>query len=523
MSSRTLSLPTRAVTVFSGAVGLTVKILLLSIVNAVAIWACAVLVLDGKWFFVGAAGAATLAVDAIYLLPRRLIPLKFLVPGTVFLLAFQVIPIAYNVNVAFTNWATGHILTKSEAIRAIEEQTLEPPFNGKSYVMAPASDADGSLVLVLVEEGSRRAFLGTRTGLQPLAHDQIRLAPSGAIAQVSGYRLIKGRDLASLDRELSSFTVPTGPSTAIRPEGLGTALELRKTLRYDPKRDVFIRLADGRIFRDNGRGSFASGNEELEPGWRADVGLDNFRRLARDPLIQKPFLRVLAWTFMFATLTVLLSFALGLLVAIALNRPGMRFLRVYRSLLVLPYAVPAFLSILVWRGLLNDEFGLVNRLLPFSLPWLFDPTWAKASVILVSVWLTVPYFFLVSLGALQSIPGELVEAARVDGGSPWQIFRRVTLPLLLVAVAPLMIASFAFNFNNFNNIYLLTGGGPTTDDQTIAGATDILISYTWKLAFQAGKGQDYGLASAISIVIFFVVATISALSFWRSRSLEELR
>jgi arabinogalactan oligomer/maltooligosaccharide transport system permease protein len=220
---------------------------------------------------------------------------------------------------------------------------------------------------------------------------------------------------------------------------------------------------------------------------------------------------------------VLLSFALGLFLAIALDKPGMRYLRTYRSLLIIPYAIPSFLSILVWQGLLNDEFGLVNRLLPVDAPWLFDPTWAKISVILVSLWLTFPYFFLVSLGALQSIPSELTEAGRVDGGGPWQLFRRVTLPLLLVAVAPLMVASFAFNFNNFNNIYLLTEGGPPAEDQSVAGGTDILISYTWKLAFQSGKGQDYGLASAISIMIFFIVATISALSFWRSRTLEETR
>jgi len=143
-------------------------------------------------------------------------------------------------------------------------------------------------------------------------------------------------------------------------------------------------------------------------------------------------------------------------------------------------------------------------------------------VILVSVWLTTPYFFLISLGALQSIPAELIEAARVDGAAAWQSFRKVTLPLLLVAVAPLMIASFAFNFNNFGNIYLLTGGGPALNDNTIAGATDILISYTYKVAFAAGLGQDYGLASAFSIVIFFIVATISALSFWRTKSLENL-
>ena len=143
-------------------------------------------------------------------------------------------------------------------------------------------------------------------------------------------------------------------------------------------------------------------------------------------------------------------------------------------------------------------------------------------MILVSVWLTVPYFFLVSLGALQSIPAELTEAARVDGGGGWAIFRRVTLPLLLVAVTPLLIASFAFNFNNFNNVYLLTGGGPYTGSSSIAGTTDILISYTYKLAIASGKGNDYALASAVAMIIFVIVASISSVGFSRSKALESL-
>jgi ABC-type sugar transport system permease subunit len=126
------------------------------------------------------------------------------------------------------------------------------------------------------------------------------------------------------------------------------------------------------------------------------------------------------------------------------------------------------------------------------------------------------------MGALQSIPGELIEAAKVDGGGRMQIFRKVTLPLLLVAVTPLLIASFAFNFNNFGNIYFLTGGGPPAEDQSVAGATDILITYTYKIAFESGKGSDYGLASAVSIYIFVLVGAISAFAFWRSKSLENI-
>jgi arabinogalactan oligomer/maltooligosaccharide transport system permease protein len=173
--------------------------------------------------------------------------------------------------------------------------------------------------------------------------------------------------------------------------------------------------------------------------------------------------------------------------------------------------------------LLNDEFGIVNQTLHTDIPWLFDPTWAKVSCILVNVWLGFPYWFLVCTGALLAVPDELTEAARVDGAGPFQVFRKVTLPLLLVATAPLLIASFAFNFNNFNNIYFLTGGGPYEVSQTVAGSTDILISYTYKIAFQGGSGAQYGLAAAVSIFIFFIVAGISALSFWRTRALEEIR
>jgi arabinogalactan oligomer/maltooligosaccharide transport system permease protein len=517
------SAPSRLVAAFSGTVGLGLKIALLSLVNALAVWAAFVLADHRKWAPLAALVAATLVLDALYLAGRRAIPAKFLVPGTVFLLAFQLIPIVYTVRVAFTNYSTGHILTKSQAIDAIQDATLAQPPNGKTYTMAPARDGDGDLVLILVDDASGNVFAGDSEGLQPLSKSDVRVSPDGFVVSARGYELLKGAALLGIDRQLNSLRVPVGGSSAIQPQGLDVAVELEPTVRYDAARERFVRVKDAVVFRDNGRGSFVAANgEELEPGWRASVGVRNFDRLLHDKLVRQPFLRVFVWTIAFAALTVLFSFALGLFLAIALDQPGMRFQRLYRALLVIPYAIPGFLSLLVWQGLLNDDFGVVNNVLHLDVPWLFNPNWAKVSILLVSTWLTFPYFFLVSLGALQSIPGELVEAARVDGGGAWAIFRRVTLPLLLVAVAPLMIASFAFNFNNFGNIYLLTGGGPPASDNSVAGATDILISYTYKLAFASGKGQDYGLASAISIVIFLIVATISAVSFSRTKALENL-
>jgi arabinogalactan oligomer/maltooligosaccharide transport system permease protein len=512
--------------VFSGSVGFAVKIALLSLSNGLAVWAGYVLVDRRHWIAVAVLAAATALIDYLYLVRRKTPAAKFLIPATVFLIAFQVAPIIYTVEVAFTNYSTGHITTKADAIRQIELVTLEPPANGKTYTAAAARDGDGHLVLILHDDATGKDYVGTTKGLTPLPASDISVGALG-ITRAKGYRLLKGNELFSIDQTLNKFVVPTAGGAGIRIQGLSQAVELRPTLRYDATRDVFVRVANGQLFRDNGRGSFVSSTgEELEPGWKTWVGFRNFSNIIHNPLVRKPFLSIFWWTVVFAVSVVFLSFAVGLFLAIALNKKGMRFQRLYRSLILIPWAVPGFLSLLVWQGLLNDDFGVVNRIflnpVGLNVPWLFDGSWAKVSVILVSFWLTVPYFFLVSMGALQAIPDELVEAARVDGGGPLQIFRRVTLPLLLVAVSPLLIASFAFNFNNFNNIYLLTGGGPAQGTSSIAGSTDILISYTYKLAIATGKGQDFALASAVSIIVFLIVASISAVSFSRTKALENL-
>jgi ABC-type sugar transport system permease subunit len=515
------ALVARLVSFFSGAVGLAVKIALLSASNGLAIWAIYVLLTRRHWVAVVLLAAATALIDVVYLARRRTLPAKFLIPGTVFLVGFQVFPIVYTFEVAFTNYSTGHITTKADAIQQIENTSLQPAASGKTYTMAAARDAAGKLVLILQDDATKKDYVGTQKALTPLPAGTVRASAAG-IQSAQGYTLLRGAALFDVQQQLQSFVVPVGEGAGIRPQTLSNAIALQPTLRYDKQRDAFVRISDGRVYRDNGSGEFAHGSDALEPGWKTGVGFKNFSRIAHDPLIRQPFLQVFAWTFAFAASTVLVSFALGLFLAIALDKKGLRFQRIYRSILIVPYAVPAFLSLLVWQGLLNDQFGVVNRLFHIHVPWLFDANVAKVSVVLVSAWLTVPYFFLVSMGALQAIPDELTEAARVDGGGPFQIFRRVTLPLLLVAVAPLMVASFAFNFNNFNNIYFLTAGGPPQANSAVAGATDILISYTYKLAIATGKGQDFALASAVTIIVFLITAAISTIGFARTRVLEEV-
>jgi arabinogalactan oligomer/maltooligosaccharide transport system permease protein len=514
----------RAVALFSGPPGLVIKIILLSVMNALAVWAAYVLASRHHWVALPILVASTLAIDFVYLVPRRwTLPLKFLIPGTVFLVAFQIVPIIYTIEIAFSNYSTGHVIDKASAIEAIKINSLQPPENGKQYEAAPARDDSGDLVLLLRDDASGAVYVGTKEGLTPLAKRDVTISPDTLQPTAAkGYALIKGAELFSLDKELAALRIPTRGDAAIQAQGVAQAVELQPTLRYDPAKNQFVRIGDGAVFTDNGRGSFVNGKTELEPGWKTTIGFHNFGKLANDPAYRNPFLKILVWTFAFATITVLGAFALGLFLAILLDKKGMRFQRFYRAALIVPWAMPGFLSLLVWAGLLNDDFGIINRLFGIHVPWLFDANWAKVSVLMVSVWLTTPYFFLVSLGALQSIPQELTEAARVDGGGAWAVFRRVTLPLLLVAVAPLMIASFAFNFNNFGNIYFLTGGGPYTEASSVAGSTDILITYAYKLAIATGKGQDFALASAVAIVIFFIVGTISGVLFYRSKSLENL-
>jgi len=510
------------ISLFSGVGGLIVKLLLLCVLNVITGWAIIVLFTQDRVEWALGTIAVLALIDFIYLVPNRFLPAKFIVPGSVLLIAYLIVPIFFTINTAFQQYSTGHVLTKSEAIETNIEQNVVQ--GDRFFQMTPARDASGELVLVLVDDTSGQTYLGRESGLEEIDPTTVLVDDFGDVVPPEGFTPLVGEQLFAIDAELAAFEVPLGGGRVIKTEGFSGAYDAVPGFEYDPMRDVLIASESGVAYRDNGRGGFESADgEQLVVGWREYIGFENFTAVVTNPLVRQPFLRAFVWTIGFAGSTVLISFAIGLFLAKVIDKQNLRGKKFYRSMLVIPYAIPGFLSLLVFKGLLNDDYGLINKLLPFDPPWLFDPWWARLSVILVSVWLTTPYFLLVCMGALQSILTELVEAARVDGAGRWQVFRKVTLPLLLVVVTPLLIASFAYNFNNFNNVYLLTGGGPSTDDQAVAGATDILISYTYKLAFESGKGQDYGLASAISIYIFFIVAAMSASGFLRSKALENMK
>src|SRR5262249_735594 len=187
-----------------------------------------------------------------------------------------------------------------------------------------------------------------------------------------GATLTKGGEPSAPAQQLRTFEAPTKGDAAIQPQGTAVAVELQPTLRYNAKTNTFTRISDGKVFTDNGKGSFVAGKEELEPGWKTYTGFKNFSRIIHDPLVRKPFLSLFASTFAFAAWCVLLAFPAGLSVALGIDKSGRRFQRLYRWVLVIPYAIPGFLALLVWAGLLNDDFGPINRsILHTSVPWLF--------------------------------------------------------------------------------------------------------------------------------------------------------
>jgi arabinogalactan oligomer/maltooligosaccharide transport system permease protein len=498
------------------------KIVLLGLVAAIALWAVFPLVRAHAWLAVGIEALVTAAIFYVYLSPRRL-PAKYLIPGTLFLVAFQIVPVLYTASTAFSNFGDGHRGTKADAITSIQTASVVEVPGAPEYTLSVATKGDpatGALVFLLVDADGK-AYLGDRDGLHPLSTDQATV-DSGRIAAAEGYTLLNLGEASARSKDITEFTVPTGGG-AIRASGVSRAYEGKATRQYGAGCDCITDTTNGHVWKaDPANGSFVdSTGDRLPQGWRVGVGLRNFGQVLTNRSVARPFFGTLAWNIAFALGSVFVTFALGLLCALALHSDRVRGRRLYRVLLVLPYAMPSFAMLLVWRDMFNADFGLINKTLGLHVDWLGGAWSARFAVILVQLWLGFPYMFLVATGALQAIPRDLTEASAIDGASPWQSFRRVTLPLLLVALTPLLISSFAFNFNNFNAIYLTTEGGPFPADNPSVGATDLLITYTYRLAFGA-QGARYGFAAALSIYIFTIVATISAISFRRTRKQEEV-
>ncbi|MTH47963.1 maltose ABC transporter permease MalF [Intestinirhabdus alba] len=451
---------------------------------------------------------------------RKTYAWRYVYPGLAGMGLFVLFPLVCTIAIAFTNYSSTNQLTFERARQVLMDRSYQA---GQSYGFSlyPAGDA---WRLALSDGETGKYYLSdtfTFGGEQTLPLREAAALPAGeraglrvitqnrqALSQLTAVLPDKSNLVMSSLRQFSA----TRPLYRLTDDG--TLINGQSGVRYRANNDIGYFQS---VTADGGWG-----DEKLSPGYTVTIGWDNFTRVFADRGIQKPFFAIFIWTVVFSVLTVLLTVAVGMVLACLVQWEALKGKAVYRVLLILPYAVPSFISILIFKGLFNQSFGEINMMLSglFGIKpaWFSDPNTARAMVIIVNTWLGYPYMMILCMGLLKAIPDDLYEASAMDGAGPWQNFFKITLPLLIKPLTPLMIASFAFNFNNFVLIQLLTNGGPDRlGTTTPAGYTDLLVSYTWRIAFEGGGGQNFGLAAAIATLIFLLVGALAVVNLKATR------
>ena len=464
---------------------------------------------------VQAAGQTLLALTLLVLLAlalwtytsRRTNALRYLFPGIATAAVFVIFPMLYTVGIGFTNYSSQNLLDAASVRGDLLQEAVPTPGTERSFALQPQGQG---LQLRIGPAAGEPALISPPLKLDGSETEAIALqaAPAGEAAALPLRAVVEHLPA------LRALSLRTPQGQTLRLNGLRSVVQ-RQAL-YAPQADGSLTdtLTQVNYRPDDATGFYTSRDGgRLLPGYRVNVGLQHYATIFSEGRFREPFVGVLVWTVLFSGLTIVGAAGLGLLLAVLLNWEALPFKGAYRLVLFLPYAVPGFISILVFKGLFNQNLGEINFILHglFGIrpAWFSDPLLAKTMLLAVNIWLGFPYMMVLCSGLIKSIPADLYEASAIAGAGPLANFRHITLPLILKPLTPLLISAFAFNFNNFVLISLLTGGRPDQLDTALpAGTTDILVSYTWRIAFQ-DAGQQYGLASAISTVIFLIVAAIT--------------
>ena len=245
------------------------------------------------------------------------------------------------------------------------------------------------------------------------------------------------------------------------------------------------------------------------------VGFDNFADVFyANPMKSETFGKILVWTLVWAVFATFTNYIFCIILALMINKKGIKFKGFWRTMFVITAAVPQFVTLLIMRLLLGDNTGL-NAMWGTSIPFLSDATWARITVIVVNMWVGIPYTMLISSGLLMNIPADLYESARIDGANAFQQFTKITFPYIFFVTTPYLITTFVGNINNFNVIYFLTGGGPSPSNYYQAGQTDLLVTWLYKLTVNS---SDFNLAAVIGIIVFVICAIGSLITFNNSKA-----
>lgn len=440
---------------------------------------------------------------------------RYIYPGIAGMILFILFPLAYTVGLAFTNYSAKNQLSLERTQTVLLDRSFQ---SGESYPFTLYKTDNGHQIVV--KDGDQ--LLSTDVfSLEGMTATEMDLS---AIESVQGEKekikaIIQNRSaISGVD-----FHLPDGDD--IRMSGLRKFAAVAPLYTLQGDGETLINNESGEVLKPNMEVGFYQPVDEkgefigntISPGFVVDIGTANFERVWKDDGIKEPFISIFIWTVVFSICTVVFTLAIGLILANIVQWEELKGRSIYRVLLILPYAVPAFISILIFKGLFNQSFGEINMVLEsifgLSPNWFSDPILAKTMVLIVNTWLGFPYMMILCMGLLKAIPEDLYEASAIDGANFLDNFKRITFPLMIKPLTPLLIAAFAFNFNNFVMIQLLTNGGPNMiGTSEPAGYTDLLVSYTYRIAFEGGGGQDFGLASAIATLIFLLVGALALLN-----------
>jgi maltose/maltodextrin transport system permease protein len=440
---------------------------------------------------------------------------RYLFPGIAAALLFVVFPMLYTVGIGFTNYSSANLLTRPQAEAYLQGESAHKPGSARPFQLL--REGAGWRLHLRAGEGREALQMASvlpneAAGPGVPAGGEMALQSAPAAPQTGAWATV--RETVALLPVLRALRLRAPGGEWLTVTSLREVAQVQPLFRQGAAGELTDQLT-GTLYRaDDSTGFFTSPQgDRLTPGYRVSVGWAHYQRMLTQAQFREPFISVLVWTVAFAALSVVGAAGLGLVLAVLLNWEALQLKGFYRVLLFLPYAVPGFISILVFKGLFNQNLGEVNLILGqlFGIrpAWFSDPWLARLMLVLVNIWLGFPYMMVLCTGLIKSIPADLYEASAVAGASAWVNFSAITLPLIAKPLTPLLISAFAFNFNNFVLVKLLTDGRPDQLDATLpVGTTDILVSYTGRIAFQ-DSGQQFGLASAISTVIFLIVAAIT--------------
>jgi maltose/maltodextrin transport system permease protein len=472
-----------------------------------------------------AVGVLALGGAALYVYgTAQTVAWKYLFPGVAGMLVFVAFPLLYTVQIGFTNYSSNNLLEESRARAYLLDQSVVDETRAWPYTLHAEADGRFRIRLTPPEDSTGAPLLSPPLPLEGAGTVLMQPQAAAVLGPALPLREVINRRSQLMPLQL---TLP-GSNLPLQYAGLrefGVVEQL-----WQAQADGSVKqLSSGQTFTPNRKtGYFESPNgERMQPGFKVNIGFANYSRMLFDADFRGPFVSIFIWTVLFAGLTVLFSTALGMSLAVVLEWQSLKWRGLYRTLLFLPYAVPGFISILVFKGLFNQNFGeingILNSLFGIRPAWFAEPNLAKTMILIVNTWLGYPYIMILCSGLIKAIPSDLYEASAIAGAKPLTNFFKITVPLIAKPLTPLLISAFAFNFNNFVLISLLTDGRPDyLNTKLPAGTTDILVSYTYRIAF-TDSGQNFGLAAAISTLIFVMVAIMAMVQLRITQNKENKR